>query len=58
VEHPVPLDDLLQVSKEVAAALEDYRHCEYQAAVAASIVSRAAKHTVAVSPTGSGKTWI
>jgi superfamily II DNA or RNA helicase len=42
----------------MARDVEDYRHCEYQAAMAAIIASRPGKVTVAVAPTGSGKTWV
>ena len=38
--------------------VEDYHHCEYQAAVAAATLSNNDPLIVVVSPTGSGKTWM
>ena len=57
-EVVVALDCMLSLSQVMARDVEDYRHCEYQAAMAAVIASRPGKVTVAVAPTGSGKTWV
>ena len=57
-EVVVALDCMLSLSQVMARDVEDYRHCEYHAAMAAIIASRPGKVTVAVAPTGSGKTWV
>ena len=57
-EHAVALDRMLALSKDIAAEVADYRHSAYQAAIAGVIVSNTASVTVAVAPTGSGKTWV
>jgi len=49
---------LYNISKSVSDEAGDYRHSEIQAAIAGIIVSNDQKFTIAVSPTGSGKTWI
>ena len=49
---------MLALSKDIAAEVADYRHSAYQAAIAGVIVSNTASVTVAVAPTGSGKTWV
>ena len=58
LENPVPLDEMRRLSKQVSDEVEDYRHSELQAAIAGIIVSNDKEFTIAVSPTGSGKTWI
>jgi reverse gyrase len=57
-ELVVSLDDMVAISKDIASEVVDYRHSYYQAAIAGVILSNAAAVTVAVAPTGSGKTWI
>lgn len=57
-EVVVSLESMLGLSQVMAREVEDYRHSEYQAAMAAVITSRPGKVTVAVAPTGSGKTWV
>ena len=37
---------------------QQYRHCEYQAAVAATVVSHKHSFIIVTAPTGSGKTWM
>ena len=58
LKDPIPLAEFFTASKEIASQVEDYRHCEYQAAVAGIIASQEGDLIVAVSPTGSGKTQI
>ena len=57
-ELVVSLDDMVAISKDIASEVVDYRHSDYQAAIAGVLLSNAAAVTVAVAPTGSGKTWI
>ncbi len=57
-ELVVSLDDMVAISKDIASEVVDYRHSDYKAAIAGVILSNAAAVTVAVAPTGSGKTWI
>jgi superfamily II DNA or RNA helicase len=52
------LEDLIKISKEISEEVEQYRHCEYQAAIAASVLSNDSKFRIVVAPTGSGKTWM
>jgi hypothetical protein len=54
----VPLEDLLQLSRGVSDEVQEYRHCDYQAAIAAIALSQKKPFVVVVSPTASGKTWI
>jgi flagellar biosynthesis GTPase FlhF len=54
----VPLDEMYEISLQMAQDCEDYWHCEFQAAIAGIIVSCNKPFVIAVSPTGSGKTWI
>ena len=35
----VPLEDLLQLSRRVSDEVQEYRHCDYQAAIAAIALS-------------------
>jgi superfamily II DNA or RNA helicase len=56
--HALPLDEALQLSQELSMDIQLYRHCEYQAAIAASIVSQEKQFVIAIAPTGSGKTWV
>ena len=58
LKDSIPLEEIFTASKEIASQVEDYRHCDYQAAVAGIIASQEGDLIVAVSPTGSGKTWI
>jgi hypothetical protein len=39
VKDLIPLAEIFTASKEIASQVEDYRHCEYQAAVAGIIAS-------------------
>ena len=57
-ELVVSLDEMMAISKDIASEVVDYRHSDYQAAIPGVILSNAAAVTVAVAPTGSGKTWI
>jgi hypothetical protein len=52
----VPLKEMLELSKEMSDEVEMYKHCEYQAMIAASIASNNSKFIVVTVPTG--KTWI
>lgn len=54
----IPLKQMFSISTSVANDVIDYRHCEYQAAVAGVIASQQGQVIVAVQPTGSGKTWV
>ena len=54
----VPLEDLHQLSRRVSDEVQEYRHCDYQAAIAAIALSQKKPFVVVVSPTASGKTWI
>jgi reverse gyrase len=54
----VPLEEMYEMSLQMAQDCEDYRHCELQAAIAGIIASYNKPFVIAVSPTGSGKTWI
>ena len=49
---------MLALSKDVSQEVEDYKHCELQAAIAGVVISHNQDFTIVVSPTGSGKTWI
>ena len=57
-EKPLPLEEMLQLSKEMSQELEVYRHCEYQSMIAAAVISQESNFIIATVPTGSGKTWI
>ena len=58
MQEKVPLEDLLQLSRRVSDEVQEYRHCDYQAAIAAIAFSQKKPFVVVVSPTASGKTWI
>lgn len=54
----VQLATMVDLSKLVSEEVDGYRHCEYQAAVAAIAASHPDQFIIVVSPTGSGKTWM
>ena len=39
IENPVTLDTMISISTDMASEIEEYRHCSYQAAVAAVVAS-------------------
>ena len=49
---------MLNISIDLSEEIDLYKHCEYQAMIAACILSQKAKFIIATVPTGSGKTWI
>jgi superfamily II DNA or RNA helicase len=55
---PLPLKEMLSISQDLSDEIDLYKHCEYQAMIAASIVSQDSSFIIATIPTGSGKTWI
>ena len=58
LDHPLPLDSIIAMSKSVSEEVEDYRHSDFQSSIAGIIISHNQDFTVVISPTGSGKTWI
>lgn len=58
LQDVISLQAAIDLSKAVSDEVETYHHCEFQAAVAAIVLSNSSQFTVVVSPTGSGKTWI
>jgi superfamily II DNA or RNA helicase len=54
----VPLDEMMNISKEMSIEVDDYRHSNFQAAIAGIAASQKSPFSIVVSPTGSGKTWI
>jgi superfamily II DNA or RNA helicase len=58
LKEVIPLKTILDLSKEMSEEVEDYHHCEYQAAIAATTLSNQDNLILVVSPTGSGKTWM
>lgn len=54
----VTLDEIFHLSREVSDEVQEYRHSEYQAALAAIALSQRKQFVIVVSPTGSGKTWM
>lgn len=58
IENKVDLNQLYDISKQISEEIRNYKHCEYQAAIAAVIASHDNSFVIAISPTGSGKTWI
>ena len=58
LEEKVPLEDLINLSRRVSDEVPEYRHSDYQAAIAAIAISQKKPFIVVVSPTASGKTWI
>lgn len=57
-ENPVALEKVFVLSKKISDEIEEYKHSEYQSAIAAIAMSAKSKFKIVVSPTGSGKTWI
>lgn len=57
-ENAVPLETMFRLSREVSDEMPDYRHSEYQSAIAGIISHLVTNFTIVISPTGSGKTWI
>ena len=58
LDHPLPLDSIIALSKSVSEEVEDYRHSDFQSCIAGIIISHNQDFTVVISPTGSCKTWI
>ena len=58
IVNPVALADMIELSKVLNKEVEDYRHSNYQSAMAGIAISKPKLLTVVVAPTGSGKTWV
>ena len=54
----MPLKEMLAISMDLSEDIDLYKHCAYQAMIAASIVSQDLNFVIVTVPTGSGKTWI
>ena len=54
----VDIEILKNISTTISKELKIYKHCDYQASIAAAIASYNDPFIIAISPTGSGKTWI
>ena len=49
---------MLALSRTLSDLVPEYRHIEYQAALAGIAISHGSLISIVVSPTGSGKTWM
>ena len=49
---------MVDLSKSMSIDAEQYRHCDYQVAIAASVASHDHSFIIVTAPTGSGKTWM
>ena len=56
--EPVSLESMLDISKSLTNKVPEYRHNHFQGAVAGICISRGARLSIVVAPTGSGKTWV
>ena len=54
----VTFDHMVEISKSMGIDAEQYRHCNYQVAIAASVASHDHPFIIVTAPTGSGKTWM
>ena len=58
LQDVIPLNTMVEYSRNVSEEVEGYSHSQYQSAIAGVVVSHQSPFIVVVSPTGSGKTWI
>lgn len=58
VANPLPLENLFALSKMITEKISEYRHSDFQAAIAGVVLSHICDFKIVISPTGSGKTWI
>lgn len=56
--NSVSLDEVIDLSKSISEEVKEYRHSDWQSAIAAIVLSHNSRFKIVVSPTGSGKTWI
>lgn len=49
---------MFDISKEMSKEVQQYKHSEFQSAIASVVASQDQPFIVVVSPTGSGKTWM
>ena len=52
------MDHMVEISKSLGNDAEQYRHCNYQVAIAAIVSSHEHPFIIVTAPTGSGKTWM
>ena len=58
MKSKVDIEIIANISKSISQVIKGYKHCEYQSAIVAAIASYNDEFIIAISPTGSGKTWI
>lgn len=54
----VEIEAIEQLSKDLSEKIIQYKHCKYQCAISAVILSHNDPFLIVICPTGSGKTWI
>lgn len=54
----VKVETIEDLSKHLSEKVIQYKHCKYQCAISAVVLSHQDPFLIVISPTGSGKTWV